>query len=306
MNNLKYLIIKSGKKNMNWINILKKITTSSYANNDVLHFYREMPFNFGSTSAIEADEFIKQNIFTSSYTFLVPILESGGGGRTFLDVGCGTGLFAVSASFFYQCEATGIDFNERVIERAKDNASTLGLNCNFHILDLFLYNPVDKFDIVSCQGVLHHTNNCQAGVRKVLRDFVATGGYACVGLYHRFGRKPFLEYFSNLREKRKNEQELYDEYRKLNPHMKDEVRLQSWFRDQVLHPHETQHTLAEFINIIEDEHCRLISTSINRFEPIEDLNVLLAMEAGYEDIGRLRLAQGRYYPGYFVFLVQKI
>jgi hypothetical protein len=98
---------------MNWINLLKKFMISLYANKDVLHFYREMPFNFGATSI---------------------------------------------------------------------------------------------------------------GVREVLRDFVADGGYACIGFYHKYGCKPFLEYFNNLREKGRKEQELYDDYRRLNPHVKDEVR----------------------------------------------------------------------------------
>jgi hypothetical protein len=181
----------------------------------------------------------------------------------------------------------------------------LNLDCDFQTQDLFTWNPEEKFSIVSSQGVLHHTYNCHAAVRKVLRDFVADGGYACIGLYHKYGRKPFLEHFQDLRKRGWDEEKLYTEYRRLNSRMKDETRLRSWFRDQVLHPHETQHTLAEFTDIITAEHCRLVSTSINRFAPIDDMATILDMEADFENIGRERLLQGRYYPGYFVFLVQK-
>ena len=46
----------------------------------------------------------------------------------------------------------------------------------------------------------------------------------------------------------------------------DEQKLYSWFRDQVLHPHETQHTLEELTDVFKSCNYKIVSTSINKFE----------------------------------------
>jgi len=277
----------------------------THASEEVLKFYRELPFNYSSTAAFEARRIRSTDVISGPYSFLLPLLRPG---MRFLDVGCGVGWFGLSLAYHHHCQVTGLDFNIMVIERAREIAALLQLDSVFFEQDLFTYQPPSPYDLVSSQGVLHSTKNCHEAVRKVFRDFVRPGGHACIGLYHLYGRKPFLDYFFGLQKQGLSEEKQLAEFRRLNEgsgRETDAVFLKSWFRDQVLHPLETQHTLAEFIDLIEEENCDLVSTSINRFQPLDDLEAVLALEVGFEGIGRERLEQGRFYPGYFVFLVRK-
>ena len=153
-------------------------------------------------------------------------------------------------------------------------------------------------------GVLHHTDNCQAAVRRCCETFVRPGGHVFIGLYHLHGRRPFLEHFRRMRDTGASEDQMLAAYRKLHP-LSDETHLRSWFRDQVLHPHETQHTLVEMLAILDATGMRLVATSINAFAAIADVREVVAMEASLEQIGKDRLAAGQYYPGFFAFLARK-
>ena len=86
-------------------------------------------------------------------------------------------------------------------------------------------------------------------------------------------------------------------------HAGDKTMLKSWFRDQVLHPHETQHTLREVCGWLAEHGLSLSSTSINRFEPIENVDSLFALEQTFGERSRqANLTEGRYYPGFFTVL----
>ena len=69
-----------------------------------------------------------------------------------------------------------------------------------------------------------------------------------IGLYHKYSREPFLNHFKKI--EHLSEKEKFDEYKKLHK-IKDEKKLYSWFRDQVLHPHETQHTFEEMLSFFQ-------------------------------------------------------
>ena len=102
-----------------------------------------------------------------------------------------------------------------------------------------------------------------------------------------------------------NEDEMLERFRELDSHIKDETHLMSWFRDQVLHPHETQHTLKEMVGLIDDCGMTLESTSINRFQPFDSADDIYVQEQGYADLAAERLTAGQYFPGFFVFLARK-
>ena len=46
-----------------------------------------------------------------------------------------------------------------------------------------------KDDLIVSLGVLHHTNNCLEGIKKIIH---LSPEYILLGLYHKFGRKPLL------------------------------------------------------------------------------------------------------------------
>ena len=153
-------------------------------------------------------------------------------------------------------------------------------------------------------GVLHHTHDCAAAFRHVA-SFVPPAGLLFVGLYHAPGRGPFLALFREVLE-RAGEAAAFARYCALNPGQADPQILRSWFRDQVLHPHESQHTLVEVSGWLDTLGFGLRSTSINRFAPIIDRNALFTLERDYEALSRHRNeVEKRFFPGFFTILAER-
>ena len=267
----------------------------------VLAFYRELPFNYRESARHHAKQIRSVNQLLS-YPCLAPLLRRG---ATLLDVGCGAGWLALTASYHYGCDVTGIDFNEVVIKRAREVAENLGIAARFHAGDLFVFENPTRYDFVTSLGVLHHTEDCHAAIRRLCTVFVAPGGYVFIGLYHRHGRRAFLDHFRQMKVARASEADMLKEYRRLHSTISDETQLGSWFRDQVLHPHETQHTLRELMPVLRESGMTLVATSINGFGRFSDPAELYEAEERLDQVGIERLARGHYYPGFFVVLARK-
>jgi SAM-dependent methyltransferase len=273
----------------------------TFANAAVLAFYRDLPFN-QRTGVAEHVRAVTGTDAAAAYPPLPPLL---GPGTRVLDAGCGVGWLALGIAHHHGAAVTGIDFNPMAIERAREVARRLNLAADFRVADLFLYEPDAPFDVAIAIGVLHHTNDCGAGLARLARTCVRPGGHLLVGLYHSYGRRPFLDHFRALRAAGASEEEMLARYRRLHSWIGDETQLRSWFRDQVLHPHETQHTLQEMAPVLERNGMRLVSTSINRFQPFDGLDELFEQEKTFAGIAEERLKTGQYFPGFFVFLARK-
>ncbi len=272
---------------------------TSHANPRVLEFYRELPFNVSDTPQAMAAEIRRQD-HVRAYPVLMPLLRKG---MRVLDLGCGAGWLTNALAHHHAVDAVGVDFNPVAIEVARAVAADLDNGATFHVSDLFAYH--EAFPMVISLGVLHHTDDCLAGIRHLARDCLAPGGHLFVGLYHRFGRRPFLDHFAGLRARGASEQELFREFIRLHRGSLDETHARSWFRDQVLHPNETQHTLAELLPVLAEESLQLVSCSLDGFQPITDVGRLLARERAEGLVARQKLEEGRYYPGFFLVLAQK-
>jgi len=277
------------------------VTPPTAANREVLEFYKLLPFNIRDSVEHSAAAVVATDHATA-YPVLMPLLAPG---VRVLDVGCGTGWMSNSLAYHHRAQVTGLDFNPVAIERARAVAGALQLPTEFVQGDLFAYQPSTPYEVVISLGVLHHTNDCARAVRHVFDAMVAPGGHALIGLYHLQGRKPFLDHFASMRAAGSSDEQMFARYRQLHAQIADETLLRSWFRDQVLHPHETQHTLAEMLPILEAAGMDLVSTSINRFEPIQSIDQVLAAEPAYADLARERLRDNQYFTGFFVFLARK-
>ena len=209
----------------------------TFKNEKVLEFYRQLPFNIYD-NVEDATRNIKKNDPTKIYPPLKEILADNKI-INILDVGCGAGWFANSISYFFnRVNVTGLDFNSVALEFAKSVKKKLNLNTNFIEKDLFEIDSKKKYNLISSLGVLHHTNDCHEGLKKIL---VQSPEYVLIGLYHKYGRKPFLDHFDDLKKKfpEKGENFLYNEYKNLDKRSSNEKHLKSWFKDQVVHLHET-------------------------------------------------------------------
>jgi 2-polyprenyl-6-hydroxyphenyl methylase/3-demethylubiquinone-9 3-methyltransferase len=115
-------------------------------------------------------------------------------GLSFLDVGCGSGLFSIAACQLGAVKVMGIDINPACIVVSTRNRDQLapGSTITFQIasaLDRSRLNELGQFDIVYAWGSLHHTGAMWNAVCNVAR-LVAPGGTLVLAIYNRHVTSP--------------------------------------------------------------------------------------------------------------------
>lgn len=105
-------------------------------------------------------------------------------GRRCLDAGCGGGRGSILMAEAGAREVVGIDLSERNVESSRARAERRGLaNCTFQRASLLEIPFEDEtFDIVWCNGVLHHTADPDKGLREITR-VLKVGGSLWLYLY---------------------------------------------------------------------------------------------------------------------------
>jgi ubiquinone/menaquinone biosynthesis C-methylase UbiE len=98
-----------------------------------------------------------------------------------LDIGCGTGTFAVALKQRYpSVEMVGIDPDERALARAKRKAERAGMEIRFQrgFSDCLEY-PAATFDVVFSSFMFHHLegNNREKTLREVCRVLKPRGAF---------------------------------------------------------------------------------------------------------------------------------
>lgn len=274
----------------------------SFKNIDVFEFYKELPFNITGDIKLHINQ-LKEFNPIETYPELKKIIAKHERIKI-IDFGCGAGWLVNSLSYHLKskAEVTGVDFNPVAIDYANRIKKEMKLNSKFYISDLFSFDQNQKYDLIISLGVLHHTNNCKEGV-KYIAKFGKSGSNLFLGLYHKYGRKPFLDYFKKIINK--SEEFKFEMYKKMHRNIKDQKKLYSWFRDQVLHPHETQHTFEELIEVFQACEYKIIGTSINKFKKINDYKDIISLEKKLYDHGKSKTDKMEYYPGFFITIGKK-
>lgn len=87
-------------------------------------------------------------------------------GKSFLDIGCGSGLFSIAAARLGASRVVGLDVDPVSVSTSKENAAHWleegSDGMSFQLLSALETAPMEalgKFDIVYSWGVLHHTGN---------------------------------------------------------------------------------------------------------------------------------------------------
>ena len=264
---------------------------------EVLSFYKKLPFNIYD-NIDKACENIKKFNLKKTYPFLVdPIIES----STIIDIGCGGGWLVNSIAHNYKKKILGLDFNFIAIDFAKKVSQKLENNIEYEVDNIFEYTPKSKFDLILSLGVLHHTRDCLKALDKICK-FGEKKSKIFIGLYHKQGRKPFLEFVDSL--KNLSEKEKFDEYKKIHK-LDNDLHQKSWFRDQVLHPYESLHDLDEVLSIFKKNNYKFIGTSINVFNTNDSMDEILKKEKNLYQYGKDKIEKKIYYPGFFIVGGQK-
>ena len=128
-------------------------------------------------------------------------------GHTFLDVGCGSGLFSIAAA---RCGATRIaafDFNATAIDVAEGNWARFATRpiesarprfCVGDVLDPDFLASLGQFDVVYAWGVLHHTGAMWKAIQNAASLVKPDGGTLVIAIYNRHWTSPVWKQVKRL------------------------------------------------------------------------------------------------------------
>jgi SAM-dependent methyltransferase/uncharacterized protein YbaR (Trm112 family) len=162
---------------------------------------------------------------------------------TVLEVGCGTGQLTNFLGMSWGRTVIGADLCLNSLRLAKSFRDRFSIaNTQFVQANLFRLPFEDHtFDLVICNGVLHHTSDPEAGFRALARK-VKPGGRVIIGLYNWLGRLPTLW-------RRDLIAKFGERWVGLDPRLRggrlNDGRWAAWFMEQYRHPHESRHSMAE-------------------------------------------------------------
>jgi len=109
-------------------------------------------------------------------------------GKSFLDIGCGSGLHDVAALRLGAARVVAIDIDPVSVKTAQAVAArhALGRSIDAKVLSVFDFSPATfgTFDVVYSWGVLHHTGAMIEAIGRAAQ-VVRPGGLFIVALYHR-------------------------------------------------------------------------------------------------------------------------
>lgn len=111
-------------------------------------------------------------------------------GLSFLDVGCGSGIFSIGAKMLGAREVLGFDISQNSVEASRKNAAQFLTNLDelrfikADVLDAAQMSGLDRFDLVYAWGSLHHTGRLWDAVEQTLLR-VKPGGRLVLALYNR-------------------------------------------------------------------------------------------------------------------------
>ncbi|MBI3255631.1 MAG: class I SAM-dependent methyltransferase [Candidatus Andersenbacteria bacterium] len=145
-------------------------------------------FNFGKNWLAYSTHAFDSQAFQSAQASLRELIgEPGIAGKTFLDIGSGSGIFALAAQSLGAWQVKGLDISPESVRAAVGNARNLDIDevefVHGSILSVPLA-PLGTYDIVYSWGVLHHTGNMWLAIERA-SHLVKPGGLFVIAIYNK-------------------------------------------------------------------------------------------------------------------------
>jgi len=124
-------------------------------------------------------------------------------GKTFLDIGCGSGLFSIAASRLGAQSVVGLDVDAVSIDTSRANFMRWAGNehaasfLQASVLDDKQMKSLGTFDLVYSWGVLHHTGNMAQALANAAKC-VRPGGMLMIAIYNRHWSSPIWKWIKWL------------------------------------------------------------------------------------------------------------
>ncbi len=148
-------------------------------------------FSFGENWSHYAEKIDQARIEEAEKSLLRLVGRENIEGKTFLDIGCGSGLFSLAAVRLGARKLLAVDLDPKSVETTRKTLSryTTGGNWDVQNISVFNLDPakLGVFDTVYSWGVLHHTGAMYQAITKA-STMVAPNGMISLALY---GKTPF-------------------------------------------------------------------------------------------------------------------
>jgi 2-polyprenyl-3-methyl-5-hydroxy-6-metoxy-1,4-benzoquinol methylase len=151
----------------------------------------ESHFSFGENWSHYAEKIDEARIEEAEKSLIRLVGRENIEGKTFLDIGCGSGLFSLAAVRLGAKKLLAVDLDPQSVETTRKTLSRYAPGGNWDVQNISVFNlNSDKqgvFDVVYSWGVLHHTGAMYQAITKA-STMVAPGGMISLALY---GKTPF-------------------------------------------------------------------------------------------------------------------
>jgi SAM-dependent methyltransferase len=216
----------------------EKIDDPRDVTNVVKAFYEETPFpNYDDFDSVRSlIEKSRAGVYVRSLAKAIPT------NSRVLEVGCGTGQLTNFLGISCR-QVIGSDLCLNSLRLGERFRRANGLH-RVRFVQMNLFRPCfrpERFDVILCNGVLHHTADPEGGFRGLL-PLLRPGGVIVIGLYNTYGRL-MTDLRRQLFRLTGGRAQWIDPM--LRRSMKAAGKRKAWFADQYQHPHESKHTIGE-------------------------------------------------------------
>jgi len=146
---------------------------------------RETHFEFGENWK-NYSKTIDQKRIDSAIEGVRKLFPDGLAGKTFLDIGCGSGLHSLAALSLGAASVTAVDIDENSVGTTHELLTRYapGSKWSANLVSVFDASPdvLGTFDVVYSWGVLHHTGDMWRAIERAT-SFVNFGGQFAIAIY---------------------------------------------------------------------------------------------------------------------------